>query len=187
MSRLSEDRRVECDGFYDGAHSTPLRTGLEEIDGKYEEKKSNLQKNTITSQKGLEAEVQHLDEVGAAIERKIRAVEEKNGEQTMTIVLPVCIVVLALLAIISEALLLAPAMDILNVTNEIAQIFTAFGIASVAGLTFHFVWDSFTSETFPRIWKVPVRTVSARLPFGPALCGRVNGLPADFAPPPNHN
>lgn len=45
-------------------------------------------------------------------------------------------------------------MDILNVTNEIAQLFTAFGIAAVAGLTFHFVWESFTSEAFPRIWKV---------------------------------
>src|SRR5258708_37332650 len=181
MSRLSEDRRVECDGFYDGAHSTPLRTGLEEIDGKYEEKKSNLQKNTITSQKGLEAEVQHLDEVGPAIERKIRAVEEKNGEQTMTIVLPVCIVVLALLAIISEALLLAPAMDILNVTNEIAQIFTAFGIASVAGLTFHFVWESFTSEAFPKIWKVTVRSVAAMLAFGLVVWGVLRGYQVAFA------
>ena len=37
MSRLNEARRVECDGFYDGAHGTPLETGIEEIDGKFEE------------------------------------------------------------------------------------------------------------------------------------------------------
>src|SRR5258708_23171299 len=165
MSRMNEARRVECDGFYDGAHGTPLATGLEEIQGKFDEKKANLQKDAVTNQKHLEAEIQHLDEVGPAVERKIKTVEEKNGDQTLTIVLPVCVVLLAVLAIISEALLLAPAMDILNVTNEIAQLFTAFGIAAVAGLTFHFVWESFTSEAFPKIWMRTVRGVAAMLAF----------------------
>ncbi len=92
MSRLNEARRVECDGFYDGAHGTPLETGIEEIDGKFEEKKANLQKDAVTRQKSLEAEIQHLDEVGPAIERKIKAVEEKNGDEALTIVFPVVVV-----------------------------------------------------------------------------------------------
>src|SRR5436305_12004793 len=83
MSRLNEARRVECDGFYDGAHGTPLETGIEEIDGKFEEKKANLQKDAVTRQKGLEAEIQHLEEMGPAIERKIKAVEEKNGDEAL--------------------------------------------------------------------------------------------------------
>ena len=82
-SRLHEDRRVECDGFYDGAHGTPKETGIEEIEGKFEEKKANLQKDAVTNQKRLEAEIQHLDEVGPAVERKIKAVEEKNNEQAL--------------------------------------------------------------------------------------------------------
>jgi len=187
MSRLNEARRVECDGFYDGAHSTPLNTGLEEIEGKFDEKKANLQKDAVTNQKHLEAEIQHLDEVGPAVERKIKAVEEKNGDQTLPIVLPVCVVLLAVLAITSEALLLAPAMDILNVTNEVAQLFTAFGIAAVAGLTFHFVWESFTSEAFPRIWKVTVRFVAAMLAFGLIVWGVLRGYQVAFAASLNQN
>ncbi len=187
MSRLNEARRVECDGFYDGAHGTPLATGLEEIQGKFDEKKANLQKDAVTNQKHLEAEIQHLDEVGPAVERKIKTVEEKNGDQTLTIVLPVCVVLLAVLAIISEALLLAPAMDILNVTNEIAQLFTAFGIAAVAGLTFHFVWESFTSEAFPKIWKVTVRSVAAMLAFGLVVWGVLRGYQVAFAASLNQN
>jgi hypothetical protein len=187
MSRLNEARRVECDGFYDGAHGTPLETGLEEIEGKFDEKKANLQKDAVTNQKRLEAEIQHLDDVGPAVERKIKAVEEKNGDQTLTIVLPVCVVLLAVLAITSEALLLAPAMDILNVTNEIAQLFTAFGIAAVAGLTFHFVWESFTSEASPRIWKVTVRFVAAMLAFGLIVWGILRGYQVAFAASLNQN
>jgi len=187
MSRLNENRRVECDGFYDGAHDAPLKVGLEEIDGKFDEKKANLQKDAVTNQKRLEAEVKHLDEVGPAIERKIKAVEEKNNEQLMPIVLPVCVVLLAVLAIISEALLLAPAMDILNVTNEIAQIFTAFGLAAIAGLTFHFVWESFTSEAFPKIWKVTVRIVAAMLGLGLVVWGILRGYQVAFAASLNQN
>lgn len=187
LSRLNEERRVECDGFYDGAHGTPLETGIEEIEGKFEEKKANLQRDAVTNQKRLEAEIKHLDEVGPAVERKVKAVEERNGEQQLSIVLPVCVVPLAVLAIISEALLLAPAMDILNVTNEIAQLFTAFGIAAVAGLTFHFVWESFVSEAFPKIWKVTVRAVAAMLAFGLVVWGILRGYQVAFAASLNQN
>ena len=105
----------------------------------------------------------------------------------LAIVLPVCVVLLAVLAIISEALLLAPAMDILNVTNEIAQLFTAFGIAAVAGLTFHFVWESFVSEAFPKIWKVTVRVVAAMLAFGLIVWGILRGYQVAFAASLNQN
>ena len=187
MSRLNEERRVECDGFYDGAHGTPIETGIEEIEGKFEQKKANLQRDAVTNQKRLEAEIQHMDDVGPAIERKIKTVEERNGEQQLFIVLPVCVIALAALAIISEALLLAPAMDILNVTNEIAQLFTAFGIAAVAGLTFHFVWESFVSEAFPKIWKVTVRIVAAMLACGLIVWGILRGYQVAFAASLNQN
>ena len=187
MSRLNEERRVECDGFYDGAHGTSLETGIEEIEGKFEQKKANLQRDAVTNQKRLEAEIQHLDDVGPAVERKIKAVEERNGEQQLSIVLPVCVIALAAFAIISEALLLAPAMDILSVTNEIAQLFTAFGIAAVAGLTFHFVWESFVSEAFPKIWKVTVRIVAAMLAFGLVVWGILRGYQVAFAASLNQN
>jgi Skp family chaperone for outer membrane proteins len=181
MSRLNETRRVECDGFYDGAHEAPVKTGLEEIEGKFEEKKANLQKDAVTNQKRLEAEIKYLDEIGPAVERKIKAVEEKNGEEMLVIVLPICVIVLAVLAIASEALLLAPAMDILNITEPLAQLFTAFGLAGIAGLTFHFVWESFTSEAFPRIWKVTVRAVAAMLAFGLVVWGVLRGYQVAFA------
>jgi Skp family chaperone for outer membrane proteins len=187
ISRINESRRVECDGFYDGAHGTPLQTGLEEIDGKFDEKKANLQKDAVTNQKRLEAEFKHLEEIAPAIERQVRTAEEKAFGRSLPLVLPVCVVLLALLAIISEALLLAPAMDILNVTNEIAQLFTAFGIAAVAGLTFHFVWESFTSEEFPKIWKVTVRVVAGMLAFGLIVWGILRGYQVAFAASLNQN
>src|SRR6266481_1233618 len=187
LSRLNESRRVECDGFYDGAHGTPLATGLEEIEGKFDEKKANLQKDAVTSQKRLEAEQQYLDATGPAVERKISAVEEKNGEQTPAIVLPACVIPIALLATVSEALLLAPAMDILNVTSEVAQLFCAFGIAAISGLTFHFAWESFSSDTLSRISKMTIRIVAAMLAAGLIIWGVLRGLQIAFAASLNQN
>lgn len=187
LSRLNESRRVECDGFYDGAHGTPLATGLEEIEGKFDEKKANLQKDAVTSQKRLEAEQQYLDATGPAIERRIRAVEEKNGEQAPAIVLPACVIPIALLATISEALLLAPAMDILNVTTEVTQLFCALGLAAISGLTFHFSWESFSSETLSRISKMTIRIVAAMLAAGLIIWGILRGLQIAFAASLNQN
>jgi hypothetical protein len=186
-SRLNETRRVECDGFYDGAHGTPLETGIEELDGKFEEKKANLQKDAVTNQKKLEGQIKHLDEIGPAVERKFHAVEEKTADRTPTVVMPVCMVTIALLALVSEALMLAPAMDILNITEPVAQLITALGLAGVAALTFHFVWESFSSESFPRIWKITVRAVAAMLAMGLIVWGVLRGFQVAFAASLNKN
>jgi Skp family chaperone for outer membrane proteins len=187
MSRLNETRRVECDGFYDGAHGTPVETGIEEIEGKFEEKKANLQKDAVTRQKSLEAEIQHLDEVGPQAEHAYRSAEEKNTDQIPTMVVPSCMIAIALLALTAEALMLAPAMDILNVTEQISQLISAFGLAGISALAFHFVWESFTSQAFPKIWKMTLRVVAVMLTFGLVVWGILRGYQVAFAASLNQN
>src|SRR6185437_8404702 len=146
ITRLNEDRRVECDGFYDGAHGTPANLGIDEIDAKFEKKKAELERDAIANQKKLEAEITYLDEIRPEVQRLVQAVEGCENEEPPNVVLPMCIVALAVVALIAEALLLAPAMDIFNIASPAAQLFTAIGIAGIAGLAFHFVWESLVSN-----------------------------------------
>jgi hypothetical protein len=95
ISRLNEERQVESDGFYDGAHGTPVGAGIEEIDAKFEQKKANLQKDAVTREKTLEAQIKYLAEIGPAIEKMYRTVQERCGDQIPNVVLPICIVILA--------------------------------------------------------------------------------------------
>src|SRR5690348_15251101 len=114
ITRLNEERRVECDGFYDGAHGTPANLGIDEIDGKFEQKKAELERDAIANQKKLEAEITYLDEIRPEVQRLAQAVQMSEDAKPPNLVLPICIVILAAVALIAEALLLAPAMDIFN-------------------------------------------------------------------------
>jgi len=181
ISRLNEERRVESDGFYDGAHGTSCQIGLDEIDAKFDEKKAHLQRDAIANQKLLEAEIMYLEEIRPEVERRAQAVEEVNNGRVSNLVLPMCIVGLAVIALIAEALLLAPAMDIFNIASPGAQLFTAIGIAGIAGLAFHFVWESLTSEAFPRIWRITCRVVAGILVLGLIAWGILRGFQVGFA------
>jgi hypothetical protein len=181
ISRLNEERRVESDGFYDGAHGTSCQIGLDEIDAKFDEKKAHLQRDAIANQKILEAEIMYLDQIRPEVERMAQAVEESNNGRVPNLVLPICIVGLAVVALIAEALLLAPAMDIFNIASQGTQLFTAIGIAGIAGLAFHFVWESLTSETFPRIWRITCRVVAGILVLGLIAWGILRGFQVGFA------
>jgi len=72
-------------------------------------------------------------------------------------------------------------MDILNVTNEVAQWFCAFGLAAISGLTFHFAWESFTSDILSHISKMTIRIVAAMLAAGLIIWGILRGLQIAFA------
>lgn len=181
ITRLNEDRRVECDGFYDGAHGTPAQMGIDEIDAKFEQKKAELERDAIASQKTLEAEITYLDEMRPEVERAAAAAAEADQGRLPTLVLPICIVSLAVVALIAEALLLAPAMDIFNIASPTAQLFTAIGIAGIAGLAFHFVWESLVSNAFPKIWRITCRVVAAILVLGLVAWGVLRGFQVGFA------
>jgi len=181
ISRINEERHVECDGFYDGAHGTSPQMGIDEIEAKFEQKKAHLEKDAVANQKLLEAEITYLDEIRPEVERKAHAVAKKIEDGRLpNLVLPLFIVGLAVVALIAEALLLAPAMDIFNIASQSAQLFTAIGIAGIAGLAFHFVWESLTSETFPRIWRVTCRLVAGILVLGLIAWGILRGYQVGF-------
>lgn len=183
ISRLNEERHVECDGFYDGAHDSSIQTGIDEIDAKFDEKKAQLQKDAIASQKLLEAKLAFLSEIRPEVQRQARVFEQENDKdgRTPNLVLPICIVALAVVALIAEALLLAPAMDIFNIASPDAQLFTAIGIAGIAGLAFHFVWESLTAEAFPRVWGLTCRIVAGLLALGLIAWGVLRGFQVGFA------
>lgn len=181
ISRINEERHVECDGFYDGAHGTSCQMGLDEIEAKLDQKKANLEKEAVANQKLLEAEIAYLDEIRPEVERKARSAEEADDGRLPNLVLPLFIIGLAIVALIAEALLLAPAMDIFNIASPAAQLFTAVGIAGIAGLAFHFVWESLTSETFPRIWRLTCRVVAGTLVLGLVAWGILRGYQVGFA------
>jgi hypothetical protein len=176
--RVREERHVECDGFYAGAHGTSCQMGIDEIEAKFNQKKAQLEKEAVASQKLLEAEIAYLDEMQP---EAARVAQDAEGARPYNLVLPLVILVVAIAALIAEALMLASAMDIFNIASPSTQLFTAFGFAGIAGVAFHFVWESLTSETLPRIWRVTSRVVAGVLVLGLIAWGILRGFHVGFA------
>src|SRR5258706_4092525 len=132
ISRLQEDRHPESDGYYDGAHGTPVEHGVEEIAGKFEQRKAELQRDSVLVQKSLESKVQYLEEISPELEKLWAAVRERSGERLPNIVWPSAMLLIGLLAVTSEALMLSPALDVVNITDPAAPSIAAFRIACIA-------------------------------------------------------
>ena len=95
--------------------------------------------------------------------------------------MPVIVAAIAFLAVVAEARMLAPALDLLNVTDPLSQLLSALGIAFITALAFHFAWETFTREDFPRLWKIAIRIMAGALSLGMIFWGILRGLQVGFS------
>jgi hypothetical protein len=180
-TRHQEERPIECDGFFEGSNGTKLETGLQKIDARFDKQRTELQKNSVIKQKQLEAELQHLDAIKPDADRQWGAITRDYGDHIPSLAMPVIVAGIAFLAVVAEARMLAPALDLLNVTDSLSQLLSALGISFITALAFHFAWETFTREDFPRLWKLAIRIMAGALSLGMVFWGVLRGLQVGFS------
>jgi hypothetical protein len=181
QSRFGDERRIDSEAFYQGAHGVPLENGIAEVQAGYEEKKCELKQQSIVRQKQIEGELEHLESNSRHALRLWAAVQERAGDCIPTLIVPSIVAIVGAGALISEALLLAPAMDVLNVTDPTWQKITAFGFAAGAASAFHFGWESFTSQQSESSEKRIFRIIAAFFAAGLIFWGIFRGLQVGYA------
>lgn len=181
LSRLNEEHHPESDGYYDGSHNTPLEHGMEAIERKFNELKTKLQRDSVAAQKKLEAKLEYFAEIGPQLEALWSSVKERYCDRVPNIVWPSVMLCIGLLAITSEALILASALDIVNITDPATQILAALGISFVVALAFHFTWESFTNEQQSPILKLTWRVLALIFAFALIAWGILRGFQVGFA------
>lgn len=180
-TRHQEEHPVECEGFFEGSNGTALETGLEKLDARFQKERAELQKNSIPRQKHLEAEVEHLDSIGPELDRQWATITQSQGDEIPRLVMPVVVAVVACLALLAEARMLAPALDLLNVTDPASQLFSALGISLITALAFHFAWETFAREAFSRLWRLAIRAMAGALTLGMIAWGILRGYQIAFS------
>jgi hypothetical protein len=180
-TRHQEERPIECDGFFEGSNGTKLETGLQKIDARFDKHRTELQKNSVAKQKQLEAELQHLDAIKPDADRQWAAISQAHGDHIPSLGMPLIVAAIAILALLAEARMLAPALDLLNVTDSVSQLLSALGISFITALAFHFAWETFTREDFPRLWKLAIRIMAGALALGMVFWGVLRGLQVGFS------
>lgn len=181
-SRRTQDiRRVEAEAFYQGAHGVEIKSGLDEIQAKFDKQGAQLTQQSIERQKKFETVLDHVKELWTPVEKLCVAVRERIGDRIPPFLLPMIVATGAIFIAIAEVILLAPALDLLNVTEYPKQVFSAIGIVLIAGLSYHFAWESLSSEKFTRLWRWIIRLVAVLVTAALTCWGILRGLQVAFA------
>src|SRR5260221_13628558 len=95
--------------------------------------------------------------------------------------MPLIVAAIGILGLTAEARMLAPAMDLLNVTDAASQLLSALGVSFVTALAFHFAWETFTREALPPLWKLVIRVMAGCLGLGMVGWGILRGFQVAFS------
>ena len=174
-------RHVEAEAFYQGAHAVEIKAGLEEIQARFDKHGAQLNQQSISLQKKFETVLDHVKELWTPAEKLCLAVRERIGDRIPPFLLPVLVALGAVFIAIAEVILLAPALDVLNVTEYPLQVFSAIGIVLIGGLSYHFAWETLSSDKFTRLWRWIIRLVAVLVTAALACWGSLRGMQVAFA------
>jgi hypothetical protein len=179
--RKSDVKHLEAEGFYQGAHKVEIESGLEEIQARFDKQAAQLNLLSMERQKKFETVLDHVKELWTPVEKLCLAVRERIGDRVPPFLLPVVMALASVFIAIAEVILLAPALDMINVTDYSQQIFSAVGLVLVGSLAYHLAWESLLSEKFNRLWRLGIRLFAVAIAAVLICWGILRGMQVAFA------
>ena len=143
-------RSLEHEGFYQGAHGTSTKHVLDEIRALFARRRAETEKASVERTKPIEAHIEHLTQIAPQVERRWREMQERHEGREPSIAGPIFYVIAGAGAMLAEAYMLAPSLDLLNVTDPLEQRIVAFVIGIVSAVLLHFAWETFQEHRFSR-------------------------------------
>jgi RsiW-degrading membrane proteinase PrsW (M82 family) len=141
-------RSLEHEGFYQGAHGTSTTHVLDEIRALFARRRAETEKASIERIKPVEAHIEHLTQIAPNVEKRWAEMQARHQGHEPTIAGPIFYIAAGLGAMLAEAYMLAPSLDLLNVTDPLEQRIVAFVIGIVSAVLLHFAWETFQENRF---------------------------------------
>jgi hypothetical protein len=178
---------LEAHAFFQGAHGVDLKPGLERVQANFDQEAAKYSHDAVAREKKHETVLERVRAVLPDAEAKADQVNERIGIGKPQAILPALAVASAFFMAAAESAMLAPALDVLHITNPFVQVFAATAIVLVSCWAFHFAWESFTSDQSPRIWRNISRIVAILVAVALTLWGIFRGSQVAFAANLDHN
>jgi len=172
---------LEAVAYFEGAQGADLKPGLDRIQATFDQKAAELGHGAVPREKKHEETHDRVEVLMPAAEQKASAINARVGNEKPQAFMPAVCLMAAVFMAAGEVELLAPALDVLSVTNPTLQTLTAIGIMCVSCLAFHFAWDSFTSNRFPRVLKIIARLTAGVIAIFLVVWGILRGAQVAFA------
>jgi hypothetical protein len=177
----SRPQSLEAVAYFEGSHGTELKPGLERCQSIFDEQSAKVSHEAVAREKKHEELLDRVCAMLPGAEAKVAEIKERIGNQKPQFLLPVIALVAASLMALAEVVLLAPALVVLAITDPALQVLAAIGLMFAFTLAYHFAWESFTSDRFPRIWAIITRIVAVLVTVFLIFWGVLRGKQVAFA------
>jgi len=180
-------RDVEHEGFFHGAHGISSENGTAEIDALFEQKIHHAKQQSASRKSLLDAKLDRLTALAPSVAQSWQAVRSYLDPEDLRLVLPVIVLLLGCFALATEVILLAPSLDLLDITDPTVQFIAAFGLASLASVLLHLAWETLEDHRASPLTKVIWRVLGGLTAAALVLWGILRGYQVAFAADLNRN
>ncbi|MHB1954397.1 MAG: hypothetical protein ACYCOU_11670, partial [Sulfobacillus sp.] len=174
-------RTIEHGGFFNGAHGISPENDTAEIDAAFERKIHEAKQKSLTKKKRLEAALDRLTAIAPEIERAWQSAQDSISPEHLRLVMPIVVLVLGLSALTTEVILLAPSLDLLDITDPDLQLVGAFGIVAMASVILHLAWETIDGHGESNLWRIVWRIFGGLGALALILWGTLRGYQVAFA------
>src|SRR5580658_1099740 len=140
----SKSRSLEATAFHDGAHGIDPRTGIEQIEARFNQELSEEKGEPSRKLHDLESKLQQARKERPEAETVWQKVRKELGDTPPPYFHAVVMWIFAAFAQVIDTLFLAPTMDILNIASAFLQYLGAAGLAAISTGIFEFAFRKYT-------------------------------------------
>jgi len=180
MRIAPKQKQIEHEGFYHGSQNCDPRESLAEIESKFNQKMEIVSHKATPRIKQLEANIEDSRQrLPTALERLSSITERHNG-RLPEIAVPAFMVVMGIFAMLAESGMLAPFMDMFDITNPVWQHLAALAFGCACAVMLHLSIESLTPRRFePNIQKL-LRVLGVFCLLGLIWAGILRGRQAAY-------
>ncbi len=179
LSRSSQ-RSIEHEGFFQGSQGCAPDEAIAEIDHNFNQKKEAVAHKVTPRLKELEAIAIDARQRRSAAQERLESIKQRHAGHLPEILVPVFMVGMGMFCMAAEANMLAPFMDLFDITSPIAQFIGGLAIACGCAVLLHLAIDSLTPGKFERNSQRMLRVAGTVCLLGLLWAGVTRGRQAAY-------
>ncbi len=181
IDRRRKARDIEHEGFFHGAHNISPENGTSEIDAHFQQEIGAAKQAAVAVAKPIEADLDHLNQISPTIERDWLSAQAAINPANLQVIMPAVVMALGAVALSTEIILLAPSLDLLDITSPPMQLMGACGLASLASVLLHLAWETVERDRFSYLGRMIWRILGGLSCVALVLWGVLRGYQVAFA------
>jgi hypothetical protein len=180
MRIARNQKQLEHEAFYHGSQNCEPHEALAEIESKFNQKMELVAHKATPQIKQLEATIEDANRRLPLATERLQSITARHKGRLPEIAVPVFMVGMGLFAMLAESGMLAPFMDLFDITNPIWQHLSALAIGCACAVILHLSIESLTPKRFEPNTEKMLRILGVFVLVGLAWAGIARGHQAAF-------